>query len=344
MYASISRREFLKLGALAATTLAARPLRSLVGQQSTQLGRVTYDSVSVFDAPRLNANTVGYQFRDTLLDIEYSLNPLTGPPYNSLWHRIADGYVHSAWIQPVKNEPNTPMTSIPEAGQLFRVTVPFTQPYRYSTRAGWQVVNQFRLYYQSNHRVTGIRQGPDGESWYLITEPWEGTQYYAAAVDLQPIAASELAPISPDVPSGEKHIEISLVTQQLAAYETDQLVLRIPISSGVQNSSGNGLPSQTPTGTFNIYSKLPTKYMGDNRLANNLGDHYLVGVPWTMFFIEGGYAIHGAYWHNNFGAPMSRGCINVRPDHAQWLYRWTTPAAGPNDWETPGYGTRVVVS
>ncbi len=343
MSASISRREFLKLGALAAASLAAPPLRSLSSLQSTQLGRVAYDS-GVFDAPRLHATRVGNRSRDTLLDIEYSLNPLTGPAYNSLWHRISEGYVHSAWIQPVKNELNHPLTSIPESGMLFRVSVPFTQPYRYSTQAGWQAVNQFRLYYESNHQITGLREGPDGEPWYLITEPWEGTQYYAAATDLQPIPAVEFAPISVDVPSSKKHIEISLVTQQLTAYEGDQIVLRIPISSGVQNSSGSGLPSETPKGTFNIYSKLPTKYMGDNRLAENLGDRYLTGVPWTMFFIEGGYAIHGAYWHNNFGAPMSHGCINVRPDHAQWLYRWTTPEAGSADWEVTGHGTRVVVS
>ncbi len=344
MSASISRREFLKLGVLAAAGLATGPVRSFPLQAGTQLGRVAYDS-SVFEAPRLNLTPLGYLSRDALIDIEYSLHPLTGPAYNSLWHRISEGYVHSAWIQPVKNEPNEPMTSVPEPGQLCRVTVPFTQPYSYSRQAGWQLQSLFKLYYHSNHWVTDVRNdGPDGKIWYQITESWEGTQYYAAANDLQPVAGSEFVPISTNVSNGEKHIEISLATQQLTAYEGDQLVLRAPISSGVQNSNGDGLPNETPTGSFNIYSKLPTKYMGDNRLVNNLGDHYLVGVPWTMFFIEGGYAIHGAYWHNNFGAPMSRGCINVRPDHAEWLYRWTTPAGGPTDWEVPGHGTRVVVS
>ncbi len=83
--------------------------------------------------------------------------------------------------------------------------------------------------------------------------------------------------------------------------------------------------------------------MGANRLTDTLGDKYLPGVPWTAFFAEGGYAIHGAYWHNNFGAPMSRGCINLRPADAQWIYRWITPLATTEDWEARGYGTRVTV-
>jgi len=345
MPSSISRREFLKLGALAGAVLAAGPLRPLTRTQGGLLGRVAYDSVSIFDAPRLNAKPLDlYKFRDSLLDIEYSLHPVTGPAYNPLWYRIAEGYVHSGLIQPVGNVPNQPVVNISEAGQVFRVTVPFTQPYTYSTQAGWQPQNQFRLYYDSIHRVTEVGEGPNGLPWYQITEPWEGVQYYAAAIDLQPIQASEFQRISSDVSSAQKRIEISLAAQQLTAYESDQFVLRIPISSGVNNSGGAGLPTQTPPGTYNIYSKLPTKYMGDNRLTDNLGDRYLPGVPWTMFFIEGGYAIHGAYWHNNFGAPMSHGCINVRPDHAQWLYRWTTPAAGATDWEVTGHGTQVVVS
>jgi lipoprotein-anchoring transpeptidase ErfK/SrfK len=161
---------------------------------------------------------------------------------------------------------------------------------------------------------------------------------------LEPVLDEDLAPISADVPAGEKRIEISLALQSLTAFEGDQVVLRTQISSGVRNSGAAGLPTETPTGTFNVNSKLPAKYMGDNRLTDTLGDRYLPGVPWTLFFAEGGYAIHGAYWHNNFGAPMSRGCVNMRPADAQWLYRWVTPVAGADEWEARGQGTRVVVS
>jgi lipoprotein-anchoring transpeptidase ErfK/SrfK len=306
---------------------------------------VAYESISVFDAPRLNATTLGYHFRDELLDIQYSLSPLAGPPYNPLWYKLADGYVHAGLIQPVAVEYNRVLQSLPEGGQLCRVTIPFTRPYNYSSQNGWTPENLFLLYYESNHWVTDIVDaGPDGEPWYQITESWEGVQYYAKATHLCPITEAEFAPIASDVPAGEKRIEISLALQMLTAYEGDRIVLRTPIASGVRNTSGAGLPTETPTGSFNVSSKLPAKYMGDNRLTDTLGDRYLPGVPWTAFFAEGGYAIHGAYWHNNFGAPMSRGCVNMKPADAQWLYRWMTPIAEPGEWETRGFGTRVIVS
>lgn len=312
--------------------------------QGGLVGRVAYESVGVFDAPKFNAAHLSDAFRDALLPIEYQLTPLTGPAYNPRWYKISNGYVHSALIQLVQDETNRPLASLPESGLVCRVTVPFTQPYNFSQQAGWKAEPLFKLYFDSNHWVTDIVEGPDGAPWYQITEPWEGVRYYAAAAHLRAVPAEDFAPISPELPAGEKHIEISIAAQQLTAYESGQVVLRVPISSGVRNSSGSGLPTQTPTGTFYIYSKLPSKYMGDSRLTDNLGDRFLTGVPWTCFFIEGGYAIHGAYWHNNFGAPMSKGCINVRPDHARWLYRWTTPAAAVSEQEVTGHGTRVVVN
>ena len=341
---SFSRREFLKLSSLSAATLTAGRLYLPSKGATGLIGRVAYESVSVFDLPRLNANTTGYRFRDELLNISYSLNPLTGPAYNPLWHRISEGYVHAGLIQPVGIEYNQPVNAVPEQGKLFRVTIPYTQPYNFSSQGGWQLESLFLLYYSSNHWVTAVVEGPDGEPWYQITESWEGVQYYAKASHLKLIPDEEFSPISTEVPASEKRIEISLALQTLTAFEGDRIMLRTPISSGVRNTGAAGLPTETPTGSFNINSKLPAKYMGDNRLTDTLGDRYLPGVPWTTFFAEGGYAIHGAYWHNNFGAPMSRGCVNVRPHEAQWLYRWMTPLAEVGEWEARGRGTRVVIS
>ncbi|NIV94533.1 L,D-transpeptidase family protein, partial [candidate division KSB1 bacterium] len=47
------------------------------------------------------------------------------------------------------------------------------------------------------------------------------------------------------------------------------------------------------------------------------------------FFVETGVALHGTYWHNNFGWPMSRGCVNLRTEDAKWLFRWTVPKSEP---------------
>ncbi|HSJ89426.1 MAG TPA: L,D-transpeptidase, partial [Anaerolineales bacterium] len=51
--------------------------------------------------------------------------------------------------------------------------------------------------------------------------------------------------------------------------------------------------------------------------------YYLRDVPWVMFFYED-YGFHGTYWHNNFGMPMSRGCVNLSVDDAAWLYQWAS--------------------
>ncbi len=345
MQSSISRREFLKLGALSAGGLIARPFS--LNQSKTEMGhigRVAYDSISVFDAPRLDANTVGFKFRDDLLNIFYPLTPLQGPAYNPLWYRIWGGYVHSALLQPVAIQYNQAMSSLPEKGQLCRLTIPFSQAYTNTREKGWQPETRYLLYYDSNHWVTDIVEGPDSTPWYKITEAWSDVEYYAKAEHLEAYAAADLEPISAEIPSSEKRVEVSLSTQELTAFEGDNIVLSTRISSGVAGSAPNQLPTSTPTGRFNISSKLPAKYMGASRLTDTLGDNFLPGVPWTAFFAEGGYAIHGAYWHNNFGAPMSRGCINMRPSEAQWLYRWLSPVASADDWEARGYGTQVIIS
>jgi lipoprotein-anchoring transpeptidase ErfK/SrfK len=345
MQQSMSRREFLKLGALSSFGLAFSPLSEIKGKtQLGQIGRVAYDSISVFDAPHLQASTLGFKFRDQLLNIFYPLTPLKGPAYNPLWYRIWGGYVHSALLQPVAIQYNQVMASLPEKVHLCRLTIPYSQAFTFSRADGWQPETRFKLYYDSNHWVTDIVDGPDYSPWYQITEAWSDVQYYAKAEHLEAYAPAELTPISAHIPASEKRIEVSLPDQRLRAYEGDEIVMNTQISSGVKGATSNALPTSTPTGRFNISSKLSAKYMGANRLTDTLGDSFLPGVPWTAFFAEGGYAIHGAYWHNNFGAPMSRGCINMRPSEAQWLYRWLTPEAAADDWEARGYGTQVIIS
>lgn len=100
-------------------------------------------------------------------------------------------------------------------------------------------------------------------------------------------------------------IEIDLTQQMLYVYRGGQLIDGFLISSGTRDF-------KTVTGIFKIYAKYPSIDMR--------GPGYdLAGVPFTMFFHKG-YAIHGTYWHNFFGTPMSRGCINMVTEEAAWLY------------------------
>lgn len=79
-------------------------------------------------------------------------------------------------------------------------------------------------------------------------------------------------------------------------------------------------------------------------MTDDLEAYILPGVPWVSFFEpETGIAFHGTYWHQNFGVPMSHGCINMKTEEARWLYRWTTPAGEIQKMNTIGYGTQVHV-
>lgn len=122
-------------------------------------------------------------------------------------------------------------------------------------------------------------------------------------------------------PKGEKWIEIDLSDQRLNMKDGDTTVGSFLISSGKW--------APTPQGQWRIWIKLRyTRMMGGSKA---LGTYYnLPNVPYTMYY-DRGYGIHGAYWHNNFGNPMSHGCINMKPEEAGIVFRWAD------------IGTRVVV-
>ncbi len=135
----------------------------------------------------------------------------------------------------------------------------------------------------------------------------------------------------------EKWIEVDLATQTLRAWEGNKKVMEFAISSGKWGP--------TPTGTFNIWYK--TRYQSMVGGSKELGTYYnLPNVPNNMFFYQG-YALHGAYWHNNFGHPMSHGCVNEPLANAAQIFEWAGPVvpAGQNAVRsTPeNPGTRVFV-
>jgi hypothetical protein len=215
--------------------------------------------------------------------------------------------------------------------------------------AGWQP-HHFRLYYETTHWITAIVEGPNHQAWYELTsEVTDYLVYYVPAIHLRPITAEELTPLSPEVPAEEKRIEILLERQFLTAYEGEKVVFGAYISSGMGHKD---VPSGTRTlkGVYHITSKSPSKHMGRLSASGAPGTYSLPGVPWTSFFIyDSGVALHGTFWHNNFGAPMSHGCVNMRNADAKWIFRWVTPVyAYPiqnrRGWDVRGRGTRIIVA
>lgn len=121
----------------------------------------------------------------------------------------------------------------------------------------------------------------------------------------------------------KKHIYVDLTLQRLFAAEDGRIIYDFPISSG------KWYP--TPTGDFTVWYKVQyTRMTGGDPAIGTFYD--LPNVPFTMFFYNDeiakyrGFSIHGAYWHNNFGHPMSHGCVNMRVEDAKTLYYWADPA------------------
>lgn len=118
-----------------------------------------------------------------------------------------------------------------------------------------------------------------------------------------------------------KSIEIDLSEQRLYMKDGANVVNSFSVSTGKW--------APTPTGEWRIWTKLKSSTMTGGSKA--LGTYYnLPNVPYTMYYNQG-YGIHGAYWHNNFGQPMSHGCTNMKPEEAKIVYDWSE------------VGTRVIV-
>ena len=113
-----------------------------------------------------------------------------------------------------------------------------------------------------------------------------------------------------------KHIIVDKSEQMLYAHEGNMIYMQTDVSTGRELT-------QTDNGTYEVFKKMPTRYMQGPIPGSGLTDVYdLEGVPWNLYFSADGKVIHGAYWHNSFGSPYSHGCVNLRPDDAEYLYKW----------------------
>ena len=156
--------------------------------------------------------------------------------------------------------------------------------------------------------ILGQETTSDGV-WYQI-----GSDRYVHSAYVRVVTAT---PRPGDVAPDEKWIAVNLSEQTLAAYEGDWMVFATLVSTG--------LPWwRTPEGLFRIWAKMYLGKMSGGSVET--GDYYyLEDVPWTMYFYRG-YGLHAAYWHDGFGYPRSRGCINLSPRDGRWLFDWASPS------------------
>lgn len=131
------------------------------------------------------------------------------------------------------------------------------------------------------------------------------TSAYAAPTPAPQVANEQ--PAYPAEGNGVRWIDVNLSQQMVYAYEGDVIINSFVVSTGT---------AQTPTvtGKYKIWIKLKSTTMSGP-------GYHLTNVPYTMYFYKG-YGLHGTYWHNNFGTPMSHGCVNLSIPDAEWLYNW----------------------
>jgi lipoprotein-anchoring transpeptidase ErfK/SrfK len=147
-----------------------------------------------------------------------------------------------------------------------------------------------------------------------------------------PTAGFRLIPKRKEFPSfatgDRKWIDISILKQTLVAYVGRVAVYATLVSTGRGLMGDPETESATPRGTFMVYAKHVSATMDG---ADDAADSYsLLDVPFVQYFHKG-FALHGTYWHDEFGRVRSHGCINLAPKDAAWLFEWTDPPV-PDHW------------
>lgn len=159
--------------------------------------------------------------------------------------------------------------------------------------------------------VGDVRERGDGSAWVVATDG------FAIAREDVRVARAQARPA--EVGEGEQWIHIDLAEQTLVAYEGDRPVLVTLVSSGKPGF-------EPPVGLFRVHKKYATVTMSGP--DPDVGTYTVEEVPWTMYY-WGSFALHGAYWHDEFGKVRSHGCTNLPPVDAHWLFHWSTPALEP---------------
>jgi hypothetical protein len=168
-------------------------------------------------------------------------------------------------------------------------------------------------------RLTGVERR-DRLGVQLEVELQDGTRGLVAAARM---ARPVLRAKPPELAAGERWLDVDLERQLLVAYAGDEPVFTTLISSGKPRPG-----TETPRGAFRIWVKLRSSDMRDREQPALEQSYALESVPWVQYF-SGNYGLHAVFWHDRFGERHSRGCINLAPADARFLFDFTGPALPP---------------
>lgn len=335
---TISRREFIK-GASAALAGVALPRKvppvEFPNTESlpASLGRIaTWWQQAIRIGPSQKAEAVAWKRRDDIIPLYAALAGDAPWPSNPIWYQTDGGFIHSGYVQPVEDSPSSEVIAeVPDPGFWAEVCVPFASA---RSRPDSLYVAH-KLYYGTVYRVVNAVTDEGGEWWYQLREgvTWAPGPY-VPTWSVRRIPPEELAPISPG--RTDKWIEININAQLISCLEGDNRVFVTFVGSGLPGTA-------TPRGEQRLLYKRHTQRM----IGGSGSDYYdLPGIAFPVYFTYNGVAIHGTYWHNDYGRRHSHGCVNVSNDAAKWIFRWSDPVAPYTEFKVDapaGEGMRVSV-
>ncbi|MDD2921023.1 MAG: L,D-transpeptidase, partial [Anaerolineales bacterium] len=340
----ISRRDFLKVAGVGLGALAFKPFKIETYYEklyapkrlpqfpsSEIIGRLVDDTdvrSRPTNDPILNTS-IGMLPADSLVPWQREVIGNVVGLTNQKYLEAPQGYIWSSRVQPTRNLPNAPITEIPagQPGFWAEVTVPYIDLTLDGVVASpWMKDHQTynfppRVYYGQTIWIDQIRQN-NGFTEYRWNEGADGHGYgYGAygeffwldGAGVKVLTNEDVAPISPDVDPNEKKIVVSVTYQTLSCFEGNNEVYFCRVASGKVFDPLTGAISDeyaTPVGDLSAWRKI----ISQNMTAGSAQSGYSTpAVPWCTFISGEGVAIHGAFWHNDFGERRSHGCINVKP-------------------------------
>jgi len=338
---NMNRRDFLKFSSIALLGVAVprhiemKPLEPpeppVGGPPPTSLGRITTWRQPVREEAKVKSNIVANKAFDEIIPLSATVIGEAPWPSNPIWYQTAGGLIHSAFVQPVENQPSGGPVPILPSGNWVQVCVPIAET-RLKPNAPY--VSR-KLYYGSVYRAIDVVQDDLGRGWYRLQD---GIAYspgpYVLATSLRYLPPEVLSPIASE--RTDKKIVVDLAKQEMTCFEGDTPIFSARTATGYA-------PNYTPRGEYEVLRKSHTSYM----IGGEGSDHYdLPGVSFPTYFTRTAIAVHGTYWHNDYGRPRSHGCVNVLNDVAQFVFRWSNPAVPydqPSLVVNRGEGTKVVV-
>jgi len=375
---NLSRRDFVKIAGASLGVLAFNPHKTFnldifstpkrlpQFPASDIIGRVVDTGIDLRSSPTNDPsqnNSVAKLDADTLVEWNRQvIGSVIGGLANQRYVETPKGYIYASVLQPTRNLPNTPISAMPAGQQGFwaEVTVPYVELAHEGTVASpWlqdHISYNFppRLYYGQTVWIDRVRTDNGFPEYRWNEDAYghgygygaSGEYYWADGAAFKILTDQDVAPISPDVDPNTKTIQANLDNQTLSCLEGTREVYFCRISSGLTYDPATGQVSDklaTPVGNLLTHWKI----ISLNMTAGTFQSGYSTpAVPWTTMISGDGISIHGAFWHNAFGEKRSHGCINVSPEDAKWIFRWTTPYISVEESEKrvtlPDHGTIVV--